>query len=437
MLCPIKTLSPYRQRWTIKGRCTYKSEIKTYNGSGGVVARLHLLDEEGGEIEATLWRDAVTKYFDVFEIGKVYFVTKAVVKPANRRFANVNNDHTLTIETWSIVQPAPEDGAIKSVQYSFVSIADVKERPAETIVDVCGIVLDTGEVTPLTTKSGKETARRDIKIGDQSGNSIEFAFWGEHAKSPDFNNALHRVVAVKNARVSSYNDKSLSTGYLSFVQFEPDVEECKDLKKWFDENGREASFAEISQSRGDLYGGDSTPSELTTLAQMKEESAKTEKVSYFTVKASVILFRKETNVYYPSCPKCSKKVLQQGDVWRCEFCDVSHQSPVYRYILSFQASDHTGTQWINCFDEVAKMMLGGVEAGVLQECKEKGDGVQYDGIFEGKLFLPYKFRFFICLFGVLFTMFIIFVFLLCTKIILTFDFLGFVQKWRPIKTRGG
>jgi len=392
-LLPIKLLTPYRQRWTIKGRCTYKSAIKPYQSErgNGTVARIHLLGEDTGEIEATLWREAVDKFYEVFEVGKVYYISKGTVKQANKRYSNVNNDYTITIETWSIVQPAAEDGTIKNAQYDFVSIADIANMHPDATVDVFGIMIEIGEATPLTTKAGKDTFRRNIKLADKTGSAIELTLWGDQATAPgmNFDQALNCVLAIKSARVSAFNDKSLSSGFASILQLSPDLPECHELKAWFDSQGQETSFAQISQPRGgEGGGGGGGSSELKTIAQMKQEAAMSTNATYFTVKLTVALFGKEHNVYYPACSKCNKKVNQVGDVWRCEHCDANYDTPDYRYILSCNASDHTGSQWINSFDDVAKQLLG-IDAKTLNEQR---DEPAYDAVFDEAVFKSYKFR---------------------------------------------
>ncbi|KAK5239217.1 Replication factor A protein 1, partial [Exophiala xenobiotica] len=55
---PIEAISPYSNKWTIKARCTSKSDIKTWhnrNGEGKLFS-VNLLDESG-EIRATGFND--------------------------------------------------------------------------------------------------------------------------------------------------------------------------------------------------------------------------------------------------------------------------------------------------------------------------------------------------------------------------------------------
>lgn len=60
--------------WTIRARVANKGDMRTYNskqGEPGNLFNLELIDEDGTRIEATLWREVATKYFDKIEEGKV------------------------------------------------------------------------------------------------------------------------------------------------------------------------------------------------------------------------------------------------------------------------------------------------------------------------------------------------------------------------------
>ena len=71
----------------------------------------------------------------------------------------------------------------------------------------------------------------------------------------------------------------------------------------------------------------------------------------------VSLIRQE-NMSYPACPlpfqgrACNKKLQdQQGDgqSWFCDRCQQEAQ-PMWRYILTIQADDHTGHVWLTAFE---------------------------------------------------------------------------------------
>ena len=103
---PIEALSPYAHKWTIKARCTNKSEIKTWhnkNGEGKLFS-VNLLDESG-EIKATGFNDQCDALYDIFQEGGVYYVTSPCrVQLAKKQYTNLNNDYELSFEKDTTVE---------------------------------------------------------------------------------------------------------------------------------------------------------------------------------------------------------------------------------------------------------------------------------------------------------------------------------------------
>jgi len=64
----------------------------------------------------------------------------------------------------------------------------------------------------------------------------------------------------------------------------------------------------------------------------------------------------------------------------------------FRYILSINVFDHTGSQWLTCFNEVAERLLN-IKAKDLQELKGKSDNdVEFNKYFDAVNFRQYDFR---------------------------------------------
>ena len=68
---------------------------------------------------------------------------------------------------------------------------------------------------------------------DESNCSICVCFWGEKiVTSIDFSG--NPVVAIKNAKVSDFAQKSLNSNEDSLVFLNSDFERAKDMKEWFE-----------------------------------------------------------------------------------------------------------------------------------------------------------------------------------------------------------
>ena len=116
---PIEAISPYNHKWTIKARCTSKSNIKTWhnrNGEGKLFS-VNLLDDSG-EIRATGFNNQCEMLYDVFQEGNVYYISSPCrVQIAKKQFTNLNNDYELTFERDTLVEKVCE----KNCTFSLLS----------------------------------------------------------------------------------------------------------------------------------------------------------------------------------------------------------------------------------------------------------------------------------------------------------------------------
>ena len=101
----IEGLSPYGNSWTIKARCTNKSDMRTWSNTrgDGKLFNVTLMDETG-EIRGTAFNQVAEDLYPKFEEGKVYFVSKARVNLAKKMFSSVANDYELSFERQTEVE---------------------------------------------------------------------------------------------------------------------------------------------------------------------------------------------------------------------------------------------------------------------------------------------------------------------------------------------
>ncbi|KVH89734.1 Nucleic acid-binding, OB-fold [Cynara cardunculus var. scolymus] len=71
-----------------------KGSMRTFkNARGeGCVFNMELTDEDGTQMQATMFNEAARKFFDRLEIGKVNYISKGTIKVATKQFRTVDND---------------------------------------------------------------------------------------------------------------------------------------------------------------------------------------------------------------------------------------------------------------------------------------------------------------------------------------------------------
>ncbi|XP_043191580.1 replication protein A 70 kDa DNA-binding subunit-like [Amphibalanus amphitrite] len=384
---PIAHLTPYANKWTIKARVTSKSDIRTWSNARGEgkLFSFELLDESG-EIRCTAFKEQCDKFYDFLEPNKVYYLSQAFLKPANKQFCGtIQHDFELTLNHNSIIEPCMDDSSIPGMQFNFVPISDLQTMEKTGLVDVIGVCKEAGDLDRIMSrKLSKELTKRDLKLVDQSNTEVTLTLWGSQAES--FDAAGNPVVAIKGARLSDFNGCSLSSGGNSKLQLNPDIDQTYKLKGWYENEGVNMESKSISTRAA-------RPDNFKTFAQAKHENiGGTGEPGYYSVCATILQLRSE-NCLYQSCPNgdCKKKVIdQQNGTFRCEKCNEQFSEFRWRALMQMNVADMTDNQWVTAFQETAEAVLG-ISADELGRMRDS-DPERFQAVFNRATFKQFNMK---------------------------------------------
>ncbi|KAI9314631.1 hypothetical protein BX666DRAFT_1968809 [Dichotomocladium elegans] len=386
---PIAGLNPYQNRWTIKARVSQKSEVRHWHNarSDGRFFSINLLDQSG-EIKATAYHDQVDRLYNVFEEGKVYYISRARVTMARKQFSTLDNEYELSLEAGTEVELCNEDVAIPKMKFNFVRISELENYAKDSLIDcICVVKDDSGLQEIIAKSSGKPMKKRELVCVDDSEKQIRLTLWEKIAE--DFDSTGNPVVAFKGLRVSEFNGRSLSLAMGGTLKVNPDIPEAGRLRHWYSTQGDSVSYTSFNQQSNPL--GNNVRTEKMTLDRIKEKGVgSTDQAEFFSTRATVV-FLKSENPAYPSCPECKKKVLQESEKsWRCERCSKVYPEPVWRYMLTVSIQDATCQLFVQAFDEVGTQLLG-KSANEVMHLKDT-DADAYSAIMKDSLFKLYNFK---------------------------------------------
>ncbi|KAJ2757237.1 Replication factor A protein 1 [Coemansia pectinata] len=399
---PISDLNPYHNKWTIRARVTQKTSIKSWNKptSQGRLFSVNLLDDSG-EIRATTFTQQVDKLFPLLETGKVYYISNAQVRMAKQQFSNVNNQYELTFDDNTIVELCLEQANVPQEHYDFIPLSSLEKFEKNQVVDVLCVLKDAGDVSEITSRTDdRKMVKRELTIVDKSGFQVRASLWGTEAET--FNVPVEHVIAFKGMRVGDFGGRTLSLPSVGSMTVNPDIPDAHTLRGWYDAEGRHMSFQSFrgtggggaGRSGGGIGSAENFESQLKTMAQVGAENiGTTDATEFFNLKGTIAFIR-SNNLAYPSCPgeNCSKKVTEglSSGQWRCEKCERSWPAPDYRYIFSFNVSDDTGQNWLQCFNEVGEVLLGATANEMIE--LQRVNEVAFGQKLADATFKEYKFR---------------------------------------------
>ncbi|KAH8117078.1 replication factor-a protein [Phellopilus nigrolimitatus] len=375
---PIEGLSPYQNKWTIRARVTQKSDIRHYSTQKGEGTLFNMtLMDESGEIRATGFNQAVDACYEKLEEDKVYYISKARVNLAKKKFSNVANEYELGLEKYTEIVECEDQENAPQVKYNFVQLSDLESVQKDSTCDVIGVVKEVSDVSEITSRAtSRQVKKRELSLVDRSEFSIRLTLWGKQAES--YSAEEHAVIAFKGVKVGDFGGRSLSMIGPSMMAINPDITEAHVLRGWFDSLNNVPAFKSYSNGMSGGGGGNFNRNEIRTLAEVKESQVGMgDTPENFSCRATIVHIKAD-NLSYPACPsdQCNKKVVETGEGWKCEKCDRSYSSPEYRYIMSMSVSDYSGQAWLQGFNDVGVSVFG-MPANELNEMKLR-DEAEYN-----------------------------------------------------------
>ncbi|KAJ9445693.1 Replication protein A 70 kDa DNA-binding subunit C [Diplonema papillatum] len=375
LLFPISSLTEVHDtKWFIKARVVEKSDVRKWSNarSGeGILASVTLVDESGGAIRATFFKQAVEKFYNLMQVNQVFLFGHGRIKPAQKRFSTLPHDYELSFDEHSVVQPLMRDdpGMMRipnQVAANFTSLRDLMDVEVGRSIDLQCIVREVGPLTSIRRKSdNSELRKRTLKVCDNTTTmSFELTVWGDNAEQ-----CTARVgsgVVAKSCRVGKF----MNAINLNANSLEVDSPQSRDLQLWWQNVGCQQTFEHMAPDA-------SSPKRHYNRVGLDQVDIKNlgrnDKPDIVYIRGTITGLN-DKNLVYPACPhprdtgmgtpqpdqKCQKKVssIPEGSLpLRCPLHGEVPQ-PQYRYIANMKVGDLTNSCFVTAFDNVAQPLFG-------------------------------------------------------------------------------
>lgn len=189
----------------------------------------------GTQIEGTFFNEAAEIFDPRIVENRVYLFSNGCVKMANKKFTSIKNDFCIVFEKNAQIIDVEDDGSIAAQAYEFCDIKAIQDVQQMKTLDVCGVIAEVSETEMVNLRKGNQKIRKYVTLIDDSGCAISLTLWATMCEriTPD---DLHKVIAVKGARVSEFGGKSLNAADDHSTLFpELNHERCRSLQKWYNE----------------------------------------------------------------------------------------------------------------------------------------------------------------------------------------------------------
>jgi len=383
VVIPVDRLNPYQNRWVVRVRILTKNMRKYSNAKGeGKLFNIDVADASG-DIRMTGFNQEADQHYDNIEVGQCYQISGGTLKQANRQYNKTSHQFEVTLNRSSQIEPITDEEGANSIprqKFNVVTIDRLEAAQDDSFVDILGIIKETDEAITYTNKNGKEVTKRVMQLVDRSGKGVELTFFGDEANDTRFR--PEAVMAIKGAKVSSWNTRSLVAFGGTAFEINPDLPEAHTLMGWWRGTGRQMVPQLISIAG--TGSGSGQPAQRIFFSDIDERAfGQNTTPDYFEVSCTITHIKTDKRtLWYIACPNCKKKVQgadEQVLDGQCEKCNKAVTGS-RRWIFSALCNDASGCRYVSFFDEMGIKLIGKT-ADELAPLKEQEPSTEFDQYF--------------------------------------------------------
>ena len=165
----------------MKVRVLSKTDLHTFTNARGPghLFSFDVIDIMGSEIHITCFNIQATQFHPSIDIGKLYTISKGLIKPGKREFNHLKNDWEINLVSNSTIEACLHDEhLIANHNFIFTPINELPTLINNYVVDIIGVAICISPSLTTMRENGMETHKRTLNIKDMSSYSIKVTLWG-------------------------------------------------------------------------------------------------------------------------------------------------------------------------------------------------------------------------------------------------------------------
>jgi len=387
----LNAISPYSSSWVAEVRILKKEPIREWNNARGQ-GRLqkYIISDESGKMQMTLWKEDIDR-FSFCEVDKIYRLSGAQVKPADKKWNRTGMDYELSSNNNTRFEEAV--GVKMASSYTFIKLAELADKEVDSNVDVVAMVYEVEEPAEFQSKHNEKTYfRRNFQLVDDSGISVRATLWGKTAE--EFTATKGCAIEVSGATVREWqSSKNLNFNNDTIFKVKDEMDECipetTALFQWWEKEGQNQTFTGVGGGSGGAGGKHQVSWADVKSVPHVQTLGNGDAADYADVRCWISFFARRDSCYYKADPETRKKVMENGEGGWQTVDGKQVENAENRLLLNgIKLTDTEDELWASAFHDECQALLG-CEADDVVAALERGES---DSIFNKALFKEFIFR---------------------------------------------
>uniref|UniRef100_A0A2K1ZKM8 Replication protein A OB domain-containing protein n=1 Tax=Populus trichocarpa TaxID=3694 RepID=A0A2K1ZKM8_POPTR len=363
MALPIKKIKKYNFYPSLRARAC-RVWIAKFNGQPSSFNCI-FVDNQGGVIQALAKTRDLPTFAAIIIEGNHYEIKGFYIY--ENRAVNTVVVHDVVIDLKSNTKIAGIEAItpyIPRCYFNFIDYAHIltKSKGSRILTDVLGRLKALQPLKQVMVRGQTLENKREFMFENIRGEELRITLWGDNAR--DFDElALHNlpspiIIAFAGFRVTEFKGKpNLNSTVVSLWYFNPDMPECLAYKHFFAQLPVE--IQQLPSSSNVVFSIEEQIKEnRRTIHEILYMNPYEHKHLRFTCQALIVDFDFPNGWWYPSCPKCNKKLNGGENNYTCMDHDAITSLPVPWFRLECIITDGEDVTNFLLFGKTAENVFG-------------------------------------------------------------------------------